>query len=202
MNLLNSTLIRTVLSFALISFMLGACASPPPKQNPPPKKQPKKEPPKKEPKKEAKKEEPPKVKKREAKIDLGKQDEAVIAELNRKLEDLVIPGFHPWKSSLNSAQIQAMRTEYFSIIKFSVNKMPAGYVVEITGHCNPNKSRPESYFKSLSLQRARGVYNYLVRRGVKGSKFRVRGAGTSHTLDSEHYSKTKNRRVTFKIVKK
>lgn len=79
--------------------------------------------------------------------------------------------------------------------------------IEIQGHVNlPNYSihhKPESYYNQLSIDRAKAVYDYLVKRGVDKSRLDYQGFGYSQMLFPEARTSLemeKNRRVEVKII--
>jgi len=73
--------------------------------------------------------------------------------------------------------------------------------LEIGGHTD--SVGPEGYNISLSNRRARSVLNYFEKKGLKSSRFEVRGFGESKPIASNETSEgqAKNRRVEFKVLK-
>ncbi len=72
--------------------------------------------------------------------------------------------------------------------------------VEISGHTD-NVGK-DDYNRDLSLRRAETVKNYLIGKGVDGSRVKTRGAGPDEPIADNANAKgrAKNRRIEFKIV--
>jgi len=72
--------------------------------------------------------------------------------------------------------------------------------LEIAGHTDA--TGPEMYNLSLSDRRAKSVLAYFVKKGMKSSRFEVRGYGETKPIASNDTSdgRQKNRRVEFKIL--
>lgn len=80
--------------------------------------------------------------------------------------------------------------------------------IEIQGHICCAKSGDGQDFETgtwnLSWNRAKAVYDYLVRRGISPSRLSYRGFGASHKLVREftEEDRTTNRRVEIKVLEK
>lgn len=79
--------------------------------------------------------------------------------------------------------------------------------IEIQGHVNlPNYSvhiKSESYYNQLSVDRAKAVYDYLVKRGIDESRLDYQGYGYSQMLYPDARTQDemqKNRRVEVKVI--
>jgi len=79
--------------------------------------------------------------------------------------------------------------------------------IQIQGHVNlPNGSihkHSEEYYNKLSFDRAKAVYNYLIKRGIDRNRLEYKGFGYSHMIypnASNHIQMEKNRRVEVKII--
>jgi outer membrane protein OmpA-like peptidoglycan-associated protein len=79
--------------------------------------------------------------------------------------------------------------------------------IEIQGHVNlPNHAvhvKSEGYYNQLSVDRAKAVYDYLVKRGIDKDRLDYQGFGYSQMLypDARTYEEmAKNRRVEIKII--
>lgn len=72
--------------------------------------------------------------------------------------------------------------------------------IELGGHTD-NTGNPD-YNKSLSLKRARSVYNFLVLNGIKASRLEYRGYGDTKPFTSNENAKGRelNRRTEMKII--
>lgn len=78
--------------------------------------------------------------------------------------------------------------------------------IEIGGHVNaqgrPRKLNPKKF--QISVDRAKAVYNYLVKRGIPKDNITYKGYGNSkmiHPKPKNEAEKAKNRRVEIKILK-
>ena len=71
---------------------------------------------------------------------------------------------------------------------------------EIAGHTD--KSGLEELNELLSKQRAEGVYNYLLEKGVNQYQISYEGYGSQYPIASNKYQhgKEKNRRISFKLI--
>ncbi len=90
------------------------------------------------------------------------------------------------------------KTELNKMVRFL--KSNPSVEVEIGGHTD-NTGSP-TYNRSLSLKRAKAVYEYLINNGVTAKKLSYKGYGMTQPLvpnDSES-NKKQNRRIEFQIV--
>ncbi|MCX7633351.1 MAG: OmpA family protein [Turneriella sp.] len=78
-------------------------------------------------------------------------------------------------------------------------EIPEGYVVEITGHSNKHPKPSQRKGNKLSVERARLVYEFLVKNGIPKNKLSYRGVA-SDQYDAR-LGHDQNRRVTFRLVK-
>lgn len=78
--------------------------------------------------------------------------------------------------------------------------MPDGYVLQIKGHANQHASKSAAYTKSLSLARAKYVYNYFAGKGIDKKKMTTVGGGNAEP--DPNLSHEDNRLVRLKIVPK
>ncbi len=90
---------------------------------------------------------------------------------------------------------------------FYVLKNNPSLEVEIQGHVNlprgSYKKKPEAYYNQLSIDRAKAVYDYLVKRGIDAERLDYQGFGYSQMVypdASNSDQMQKNRRVELKIV--
>lgn len=91
-------------------------------------------------------------------------------------------------------------------IKKTINSLDKGYVLEVVGHTDSSGPRSASGKRKgnvwYSTQRARGVYNALVRQGFSRSKLSYKGIADDELLDSSEDTGRINRRVSFRVVSK
>lgn len=161
--------------------------------------EPKKEEPKEEPKKEAAKAEPKEEAPvaRSRSLDLGAE---VLDRLNSRLADMSVSDYDPYSVKVKQTQFDELINRVKPVLKEALDQVPEGYVLQVTGHANPNKKHGESYWVNLSQRRAKTVFDHLVQQGMTAGKMSVKGVGSSQPA-VEGWS-PKNRRVTFKIIKK
>jgi outer membrane protein OmpA-like peptidoglycan-associated protein len=81
--------------------------------------------------------------------------------------------------------------------------------IQIQGHVCCEYNGQDGYDfdagdRKLSVNRARMVYDYLIRNGIEASRLSYKGFGSKHkiTLERDEYEQMLNRRVEIKIIKK
>jgi outer membrane protein OmpA-like peptidoglycan-associated protein len=181
--MIKKILVTSVLGLALLG---AACSSTDKKEEPV--KPVVVEPPKVE---ATKKEEPPVVATRS--VDTG----AVVEAQNEKLAKVPVVGLPAFKAGV---KIDSYGKESLAAAKDAVAELPEGYVLQITGHHNQHPDKAQRKGNGLSVQRAKQVYDYFVKNGIAKEKLTYRGVGS--TEFDKSLSREKNRRVTFRIVKK
>ena len=74
--------------------------------------------------------------------------------------------------------------------------------IEIGGHTD-NKGTSE-YNKSLSHNRAKAVYEYLIEKGIAANRLSYKGYGESKPIDTNETDegRANNRRTEFKVIEK
>lgn len=79
-------------------------------------------------------------------------------------------------------------------------KEHSGLRLEISGHTDNVGS--ESANKTLSLNRAKSVYAYLLTKGLSSKRFTYKGYGSIHSIgdNSNEEGRAKNRRIEFKLL--
>lgn len=86
----------------------------------------------------------------------------------------------------------------------ALNKVGDGYALQVTGHtCSIGPRNQTGYKKGnvwYSTQRAKGVYDALVKAGFPKDKLTYKGVADDEPLLDVDPSDPENRRVTFKIV--
>lgn len=107
--------------------------------------------------------------------------------------------FPPSSANLSNRNRGLIGSKAVAVIKEVVNKLPAGYVIQVTGHSAMVK---DAATDDVSTDRAKGVYNELVRAGVDRNKLTYKGVATSEMLPGLDGLDPKQRRVTFKVVPK
>ncbi|MFZ5630473.1 MAG: OmpA family protein [Spirochaetota bacterium] len=124
----------------------------------------------------------------------------VVDAANEQLAKVPVVGFPPFSNTMPITQFDQYGENAATVAKGVVNNMPDGYVLQIKGHANQHASKSAAYTKSLSLQRARYVYNYFAGKGIDKKKMTTVGVGNAEP--DPNLSHADNRRVTFKLVPK
>lgn len=107
--------------------------------------------------------------------------------------------FPPSSSNLSNRNKSLIGSKAVAVIKEVVNKLPEGYVVQVTGHSALVKEAPTD---DVSTGRAKAVYDELVRAGIDRNKLTYKGVGTSELIPGLDGLDPKQRRVSFKVVPK
>ncbi len=91
-------------------------------------------------------------------------------------------------------------------IKQTLSSIEKGYVLEVVGHTDSSGPRHASGSRRgniwYSTQRAKSVYNAMLRQGFSRSKLRYKGIADDELLDSSDDRASINRRVSFRVVAK
>ncbi len=107
--------------------------------------------------------------------------------------------FPPSSSNLSNRNKSLIGSKAVAIVKEVVNKVPEGYVIQVTGHSALVK---DAATDEVSTNRAKAVYNELVRAGINRNKLTYKGVATSELIPGLDGMDPKQRRVTFKVVPK
>ncbi len=107
--------------------------------------------------------------------------------------------FPPSSSNLSSRNKSLIGSKAVAVIKEVVNKIPEGYVIQVTGHSALVKEAPTD---DVSTGRAKAVYDELIRAGIDRNKLTYKGVGTSELIPGLDGLAPKQRRVSFKVVPK
>jgi len=152
-----------------------------------------------ETKKEPVVEKTPEVKKDQGALNLQSSGpDVIVDEANKKLSDRLITGYE--KNQVDVNTMPGWLKSALPIVKEIAATVPAGYVLLVEGHTD--QSGTDAINQTISEGRARVVFNLLVSNGIAKDKLRYQGSGTKYLLNSADPYDGKNRRVTFKIVKK
>ena len=120
--------------------------------------------------------------------------------INKKVAGFSIDGFHGGSSNMNQNENLENMKNIVSIVKPLIAQIPDGYVMQITGHCADYDSAAMK--KSVSTARAKKVYDELKGAGAAESKMTYKGVGIDEPLAGYDGKDPKQRRVSFKAVKK
>jgi hypothetical protein len=129
---------------------------------------------------------------------------AWVRAANSELAQHSVGGFAYKRSDLSAAAWNSWFNANGSVIQRILAETPDGYVLQITGHtCSRGPELAEGRKPGnikLSSDRARTVYNSLVRAGIDSSKLVHRGVGSSQPIDGIDPSDARQRRVSFRVV--
>ncbi len=120
------------------------------------------------------------------------------AALKPAAEELDV--FPPSLATVSRKNRDLLGSKIVRVIGDVVNKVPEGYVVQITGHSAKVRLAAES--DEVSVQRAKVVYDILVRNKVDRAKLTYRGVGNSQPREGFADNAPEQRRVTFQVVPK
>ena len=107
--------------------------------------------------------------------------------------------FQPSSAALTNRNKSLISSKAVAVIKEVVNKVPEGYVIQVTGHSAMVK---DAATDDVSTNRAKAVYNELLRAGIDRNKLTYKGIATSEMLPGLDGLDPKQRRVSFKVVPK
>lgn len=137
---------------------------------------------------------------------VGDPNIAVVNGMNQQLDRLPVTGF-AYKSAVVPKQSWDKWAEVAApVVKEILNKLPEGYVLQVTGHTDgsgpeePVGNKPGNI--KISTERAKAVYNALKAKGIDSPKMTYKGVGSSELLPGVDPRDAANRRVTFKVVPK
>ncbi len=123
-----------------------------------------------------------------------------VSAINRQVGDFSIDGFPGGSSKINKNDDLENMKRIVGLVKPIVEQVPDGYVMQITGHAADYPTK--SLQASISKARAAKIYNELKKAGVPAAKMSYKGVGISEPLSGYDGKDPKQRRVSFKAVKK
>lgn len=130
----------------------------------------------------------------------GGADDMVIKAINDEISEFFIDGFSGDSSKIRDEEDMAKMKKIVKLVKPIVNKVPDGYVMQITGHTADYESAGRQ--KTVSTARAKSVYDALIKEGVSAKKLTYRGAGSDEPRPGYAAKDFAQRCVSFKAVKK
>lgn len=133
------------------------------------------------------------------KTDAGADDMAVRA-INNQVKGFAIDGFAGGKATINKNEDLENMKRIVGLVKPIIDKIPDGYVMQITGHAADYPT--PALQRSVSVARAKKVYDELRKAGVPASKMTYKGVGISEPREGYSPKDFAQRRVSFKAVKK
>ncbi len=142
----------------------------------------------------------------EVKQPAGDPNVALVSAQNKQLEKIPVTGFAYKSAVVPKQDWDKWATAAAPVVKEVLNKLPEGYVLQVTGHADgsgpeePVGNKPGNI--KISTDRAKAVYNALKAKGIDSPKMTYKGVGSSELLPGVDPRDGANRRVTFKVVPK
>jgi len=133
----------------------------------------------------------------QVKADAG--GDIAVNAINDQVGGFYITGFRGGSSKIDRNKDLEYMKKIVKLVKPIIDKVPDGYVMEITGHCADYESAAEQ--KRVSEERAKTIYNELKKAGASAKKMTYRGAGTDEPLKGVDGKDPRQRRVSFKAIK-
>ncbi|MFW5709847.1 MAG: OmpA family protein [Bacteroidota bacterium] len=136
--------------------------------------------------------------------DYADPNAALVSAQNQQLEEYPVKGFAYKSSKMPEQKWDKWADVATPVVKEIINKLPEGYVLQVTGHADatgpeqPTGNKPGNI--KISKDRAKTVYNALKRKDVDTDKITYEGVGSSEPIPGSDPRAAKNRRVTFKVV--
>ena len=115
-----------------------------------------------------------------------------------KLVPAAITGFPSGKGELPGGYFRSWFNTHRNLIYSTVQGLPAGSVLQVTGHSDPLGG--PGLAQSLSDARARYIYDQLLRTGIPAGRLTFRGIGAQNLANKDFVGAAENRRVTFQVV--
>jgi outer membrane protein OmpA-like peptidoglycan-associated protein len=131
---------------------------------------------------------------------VGSGSDYVLDSINKQVKDFSIDGFKGGSATVDNSENLENMKNIVSIVKPIITKIPDGYAMEITGHCADYDTA--AIRKNVSTARAKKVYDELKKAGTPEAKMTYRGAGAEEPDPRYGTKDPKQRRVSFKAVKK
>ncbi len=124
----------------------------------------------------------------------------VLTATNEQIRDFSIDGFPGGSSKIKENEDLENMKRIVDLVKPIIEKLPDGYVMEIRGHAAAYPTK--ALQKSVSKKRALKIYKALKKAGVPASKITYKGLDIQEPLEGYDPKDAKQRRVSFKAVKK
>ncbi len=127
-----------------------------------------------------------------------------VSASNAQLEKIPVEGFGYKSSSVPAQKWDRWATAAAPVVQNIINQLPAGYVLQVTGHADargpeePTGNKPGNI--KISSDRAKTVYDALKRKGITSPKMTYKGVGSSDLLSGYSPQDAAQRRVSFKVV--
>ncbi len=123
----------------------------------------------------------------------------VAADLNKQLAKVSLKNFPVGKAEISTEQYEKWAKASATVVSGAISNLPAGYVLQLTGHADPRGD--DALNDNLSLERAQFVKSQLAKSGVTSPKLTVKGEGKRKLANPGNPTSGDNRRVEFVVVK-
>jgi outer membrane protein OmpA-like peptidoglycan-associated protein len=127
-------------------------------------------------------------------------DDIAVRAINNQVKGFAIDGFPGAKATLSKSEDLENMKRIVGLVKPIIEKIPDGYVMQITGHAADYPT--PALQRSVSVARAKKIYNELKKAGVPADKMTYKGVGISEPREGYSLKDFAQRRVSFKAVKK
>ncbi|MCU0844616.1 MAG: OmpA family protein [Spirochaetes bacterium] len=129
---------------------------------------------------------------------------SIVNVQNEQLARIPVEGFDYKSSKVPPQKWDKWATAAAPVVKGVIDKLPEGYVLQVTGHTDargpegPVGAKPGN--TKISTDRAKAVFDALKAKGVTSPKMTYKGVGSSELLPGVDPNDAQQRRVTFKVV--
>jgi outer membrane protein OmpA-like peptidoglycan-associated protein len=123
-----------------------------------------------------------------------------VKAINNQVKGFAIDGFPGGSAKLSKNEDLENMKKIVALVKPIIDQVPAGYVMQITGHAADYDGKAKQM--SVSKARAERVYSELKKAGVAPAKMTYKGVGINEPASGYDAKDFKQRRVSFKAVKK
>jgi len=133
-------------------------------------------------------------------VNVSSAGDFVTDSINKQVKDFSIDGFHGGNATMNKNEDLENMKNIVSIVKPVIAKIPDGYQMQITGHCADYDT--PAIRQNVSTARAKKIYDELKKAGCAEAKMTYKGVGSEEPLGGYDKKDPKQRRVSFKAIKK
>lgn len=123
-----------------------------------------------------------------------------IAELNAELKPARVSGYDLGSSTPSKSRFSEWEKNYLPVIKSVYDRMPEGYKLQIRGNADASGSNQENM--EIGQKRAKGIYEFLLKKGFKTDRMVVVSKGEERLMEGEaNPFDEDHRRVNFRVIK-
>lgn len=129
-----------------------------------------------------------------------------VSSSNEQLANIPVGGFGYKSSKVPPQKWDKWAKAAAPIVKGIIDKLPEGYVLQVTGHTDssgpeePVGNKPGNI--KISTDRALTVHSSLKKQGITSPNMTYKGVGSSEPIEGVDTRDPNQRRVTFKVVPK